>query len=147
MIWRIIFIAGRWSVYWILSWLATSFNWLFKLQEKTKINYCRTIRRINYQLFLLHFARNAEKASTPMKKFYFGMEAETEPEATVNGGDVNEVVDKFAETLRKSTPVLSNTSPSESFSSEPTNDDVSLILFIFLSLYSKIFNPLTLSLE
>lgn len=75
------------------------------------------------------------------------MEAETEPEATVNGGDVNEVVDKFAETLRKSTPVLSNTSPSESFSSEPTNDDVSLILFIFLSLYSKIFNPLTLSLE
>lgn len=55
------------------------------------------------------------------------MEAEAQPEPMVNGGDVNEVVDKFAETLRKSTPVLSNTSPSESFSSEPTNDDVSLI--------------------
>lgn len=52
------------------------------------------------------------------------MESDAQSDLLVNG-DTNEVVDKFAATLRKSAPEMSNTSPSESFSSEPTNDDVS----------------------
>lgn len=68
--------------------------------------------------------KKQEKQSTPVKKFYFGMESDAQPEPLVNG-DTNEIVDKFAETLKKSPAVVSNTSPSESFSSEPTNDDSS----------------------
>ncbi len=82
------------------------------------------------------FCRKPAKPATPVKKFYFGMEAEAQSEITGNG-DTNEVVDKFAATLRKSAPVLSNTSPSESFSSEPTNDDVSRIQYFFRCGFKK----------
>ena len=66
--------------------------------------------------------RKVEKPAAPVKRFYFGMEGEAQPEQYEN--DDTSEVDKFAAALRK-TPLITETSPSDSYSSEQANFDVS----------------------
>lgn len=75
-----------------------------------------------------------------MKQFYFGMETTNvqQPDSgVVTNGDTNEIIDKFAANIRKAKQITTNTSPSESFNSDPINDDVSGMAILFAPFWGK----------